>query len=573
LRHWIWSVLIACAAMAALARDAGAQQPAAERLPDAALVAQAERLPAADDAGDSDDQATGSSTDDRLRDLELRLEEQRAISEGMRLDFERRLATPPPPPERPPYVVGTVLGMVPIWNNGLEFRSLNKDYYFHIGGRTQLDFVDLSSPNPTDALINTQQRPNDGLQQAVDMRRGRLRAEGSMYEFSEWCVEYNFVNNAVVQAPNTTAPQLPNGNYPNNGTSIRTLEAQVVNVPSPTDLWWNFRKLPILGNVTIGNQKEPFSLERLESSRYLDFMERNYGQDAFISPNANGFAPGIQTWNNTPDRRTTYALGVFKYVTNAYVFDVGTGEWEVAGRMTRALIYDESSEGRYLLHVGIGATQRGCNDQQIRYFSRGMLWNGPGSIIPLYADTNFMNAHYQDIVVPEMMFQYGSLFIQSEFQANWTRGASTISGSYTNPTLPVGANLGTLFFYSYYVQVGYFLTGESKAYDYQKGLVGRIIPYENAFATRTPKGNIFGSGAWQVLGRFQQLDLNSKEMTGGRLTDFTFGLNWFLNPNMKIQFNYDLMFRDAGAAPNGGPADAGTHGIVNGLGMRYAADF
>ncbi len=479
----------------------------------------------------------------------------------------------PPAPERPPYVVGTMLGMVPIWNNGLEFRSLNKDYYFHIGGRTQLDFVDLSSPNPSDALVNTQQRPNDGLQQAVDMRRARLRAEGTMYEFSEWCVEYNFVNNAVVQAPTTTAPQLPNGNYPNNGTSIRTLEAQVVNVPSPTDLWWNFRKLPILGNLTIGNQKEPFSLERLQSSRYLDFMERNYGQDAFISPNANGFAPGIQTWNNTPDKRTAYALGVFKYVSNAYVFDVGTGEWEVAGRITRALIYDEGSEGRFLLHVGIGASQRACDAGQIRYFSRGMLWNGPGSIIPLYADTNFMNASYQDIVVPELMFQYGSLFVQSEFQANWTRGASTISGTYTNPTLPVGTNLGSLFFYSYYVQVGYFLTGESKAYDYQKGLVGRIIPYENAFVTRTPKGNIFGSGAWQVLGRFQQLDLNDKQITGGRLTDFTFGLNWFLNPNMKIQFNYDLMFRYAGAAPNGGPAAAGTEGVVNGLGMRYAADF
>ena len=42
---------------------------------------------------------------------------------------------------------------------------------------------------------------------------------------------------------------------------------------------------------------------------------------------------------------------------------------------------------------------------------------------------------------------------------------------------------------------------------------------------------------------------------------------------MKIQFNYDLMFRYAGAAPNGGPAAAGTEGVVNGLGMRYAADF
>ncbi len=205
-----------------------------------------------------------------------------------------------------------------------------------------------------------------------------------------------------------------------------------------------------------------------------------------------------------------------------------------------------------------------------------MLWNGPGSIIPLYADTNYMNAHYQDILVPEMMFQYGSLFVQGEFQANWTRGASTLSTTYTvpgNPTLPTGANLGTLFFYSYYLQVGYFLTGESKIYDYQKGLVGRIIPYENAFGTRGSNGPIFGRGGWQVIGRFQQLDLNSKQVVGGRLTDFTFGLNWFLNPNMKIQFNYDLMFRSAGAAPDGGAASAGTPGVINGLGMRYAADF
>ncbi len=36
-----------------------------------------------------------------------------------------------------------------------------------------------------------------------------------------------------------------------------------------------------LGNIRVGNQKEPVGFERLVSSRFLPFMERSYNQDVF----------------------------------------------------------------------------------------------------------------------------------------------------------------------------------------------------------------------------------------------------------------------------------------------------
>ena len=46
--------------------------------------------------------------------------------------------------------------------------------------------------------------------------------------------------------------------------------------------------------------------------------------------------------------------------------------------------------------------------------------------------------------------------------------------------------------------------------------------------------------------------------------DWTAGLNWFWNPNMKVQFNYILERRDQ---PGVAPA------WINGVGVRGAYDF
>ena len=57
--------------------------------------------------------------------------------------------------------------------------------------------------------------------------------------------------------------------------------------------------------------------------------------------------------------------------------------------------------------------------------------------------------------------------------------------------------------------------------------------------------------------RFSYLDLNDKAIQGGTVYDWTAGLNWFWNPNMKVQFNYILEHRDQpGVAPAGSTASA-----------------
>lgn len=514
------------------------------------------------------DQAESAPLENRIQELEQIVRQQQAQVDL--LQQQLTIATTPPPPEPPkPYTIGSLPQMNGVWNYGLEFRSPNRDFYFHVGGRVQWDTVWLDSPDPAAALTNVGNN-NDALQDASFFRRLRLRAEGSMYELVDWCVELNFAQYFLAQDPTQSAPQINGGFQNNTGSNIATAQNRTFDAVAATDLWWNFREVPFFGNIQLGNEKEPFGLERLESSRYLDFMDRNLGNDAFISPSANGFAPGAMAWNWLPNRRGTYAYGVFKNVTNPFMFNVGDGQGEFAARATFLPWYDEPTGGRYFFHTGIGAATRAIDNGIITYRVRGELRNGPDPLVPSWANTGPIQGSFQNIVNPEFIFQYGSLFVQSEFVANWTTDAVALTG--TKGNVSNGQRLGTLYFYNAYLQVMYFLTGEHRIYDYQKGLVGRVIPQSNAFWVRTTDGRCFGPGAWQIGARIDYLNLNNGGVDGGALTSFTLGLNWFFNPNMKTQFNFDATSRDANGASNSS-AGAGTEGIIYGFGIRVAGDF
>jgi phosphate-selective porin OprO/OprP len=77
------------------------------------------------------------------------------------------------------------------------------------------------------------------------------------------------------------------------------------------------------------------------------------------------------------------------------------------------------------------------------------------------------------------------------------------------------------------------------------GQIDRVKPFENFFWLRTRDGNpCSGCGAWEVAARLSYIDLSDENIRGGRLTDVTLGINWYLNPYCKFVGNYIHAFLD-----------------------------
>ena len=464
------------------------------------------------------------SLEDRLRDLEERLSQQQHENELFRNQLSEigKKKDEKPDPK----------AIKASWKHQLNFESADKNFAVHLGGRTQFDTVWLQSNPAAFGASN-----GAGSQDAVDFRRARLRADGTIYKTIDYVVEYDFVNSSNVNPP------------------AAATAGNVINVTAPTDAYFTFRETPLVGNVRVGLQKEPIGLEHLTSSRYLDFMERSFNQDAYTGPFNNGFSPGVSAFNNFgEDQRGLWHVGAYKNVVNAFAYGVDDGAYAIDGRL--AYLLWEEDDGRQLLHVGSSYSHRDPLNNQLRIRSRGSLRNGPGALNPIFADSGTFTTNSQDLYAAEMALVLGSFQLQSEYIA------STASNA-TNG----GGNHGTYFTNGYYVMASYFLTGEHRAYDKKAGSFGRVVPNRNSRWCPDDCTEP-GYGAWQILVRYSNLDLTDSGINGGQIQDYTAGVNWFLNPNMKIQANY--VFTDRNSP--GASAASGVGGI-HGFGMRLAHDF
>lgn len=458
--------------------------------------------------------------------------------------------TLPAPPEPQWYPVGTDRRMTAQWINGLVFQSPNQDFQIHLGGQTQFDTTFFSGD---DALEAPQALGGVGpVHDSMEFRRARLRVDGLMYEQIEFAVEYEFLNTNTVDI--TQTPPLAN------------------TVPAATDLWVNFTKLPILGNVKVGNQKDPIGFEHMENGRFLDFMERSFNQDLFYGPFNNGFAPGITASDMVFDGLGTWAAGAFGANMNANtnLFGYSTGsDYAYVFRGTMLPCWDQ--DGRYLLHLGASYEHRDSDDGRVRVRTRGNIRNGPpGPFNAVYADTTSLQADSQDLLNFEFVYQWGSFLFQSEWCFTNINGATQITG------VPAPSTRGTVAVNGGYMEMLYFLTGEHRAYDQRAATFGRVIPNQNSFRVLGRNGCICqGPGAWQIGIRYDRADLNDNGINGGMLNAMTLGVNWFLNPNMKVQFNWDWTHRGQVARfdPAVGANNVVVPGDMFGFGTRLAIDF
>ncbi len=418
------------------------------------------------------------------------------------------------------------------WNEGVFFQTKDKDFLFHIGATVQYDGAWYSQGSSL-LFPGGPGRFADG----ANLRRGRIRTEGTMYQNVDFMFEMEFCNG-----------------FSPRGLNVQDAVNTTSDSPGPTDAWVTLKDVPFLGNVRIGNQKEWFSLEHLNSYRFLEFMERSYLFD-FSQPTAfnNGFSPGISAFRTWANDRIFTGGGVYKNINNFLGFGFGDGQYAATGRVTFLPIW--CPQEKYFFHIGGAQSHRDPTDDVILIRVRNEIRNAPFPLLNLVANTGLIRADSQDLYNIETAGAYRRWTYQGEYTVNMVNRAAT-------DTIP---NMGTAVFQGYYLSGLVFLTGEHRTWNPKTATFNRVIPKKN-FGFHPGTWCVKGPGAWELAARYTYLNLDDKAITGGRLNDVTLGVNWYWNPNTKMQFNYDYVYIQGGQNPL-------ARGAVHSFGTRLAYDF
>jgi phosphate-selective porin OprO/OprP len=186
----------------------------------------------------------------------------------------------------------------------------------------------------------------------------------------------------------------------------------------------------------------------------------------------------------------------------------------LSGRLTWLPYYDEPSNGRYLIHTGVGVLYTDDQDNLVRFRARPQIHEGPFLI-----DSGLVDAGSYTSGNIELATVWGRASVQSELFL-------------TNVHRTDGEN-ATL--YGGYLYGSYFLTGENRIYERygQHGAqFGRNVPFTNFFLVP----GCFGSGAWEAKIRTSYLDLS--ELQSGHYNDLTAGFNWYWTDRVRIMFDW-----------------------------------
>ena len=413
-------------------------------------------------------------------------------------------------------------GLEARWSSGLRFESADKKFKMKIGGLIQLDhwWIDDDDVNASG------QNYEDG----VHARRIRLYNAGLIYGKVEYKLEVDFED-----------PESP---------VFKDLYIGLTNLDDCYGC--------LAPSIRVGHFKAPFGLERLTHSKDVTFMERSAPTRLFTPDRLYG----IMLHDALFGDQVTWAAGWFAADANGrgneepfeedgdLDFDDG---WCVVGRITYTPWFDCDCACRRL-HLGVGLAycdlgnerqqaQNGNEGRRIRLRTRPYFQDhGPRFI----STGNFIAQDYL-LFNAEMAFVYGPWSLQAEYFLMDV--SSTAEG---DPT-----------FTGWYVQGSYWLTGECR--NYQRGVFGRVTPCCNFL-----ENECCCWGAWEVAVRYSQADLDEGNITGGEQSTLTVGLNWHLNPNTRVMFNYFHVDVDGGPQLNN---NLNNNITFSGFGIRLQVDW
>lgn len=395
-----------------------------------------------------------------------------------------------------------------VWDDGVWFKSGDK-FALHVGGQVLNDWFwvsanALENDNPQlgqgfGAPVGWRGNSDVDLQSGVAFRSARLLVEGTLYKYVDFKFEFD------------------GSSY---GVSLK-------------DAYMELTQIPWVGNVRVGQFREPFGLEEQSTLKDLTFMEPALGTAVF----APGYSPGLMLHNSVLDGRMTWAVGVFRHGLLGNADDASP--WDLADNWGGMAVYSEqgyalttrvtglpyyAENGAKLVHVGAAYSYRKANDE--------------------HSGGNY--AEY--IAFPEAMTEYPLLdaFVTEAENVNLVGiEAATVLGPFSFQTEYIGNyidrdnyGLSNVCYGAYYAQASCFVTpGDHRAYDQKAGAFTRVRPQKNFREDN-------GWGAVELATRLSYVDLDEEGLgdytadSRGELLDWTLGVNWYLNPNVRVSANY-----------------------------------
>ena len=275
----------------------------------------------------------------------------------------------------------------------------------------------------------------------------------------------------------------------------------------------------------MGSFKEIFSLQRNNSSRYLQFIERPMVCSALAPSRHLGFNANY------------YNKGVF--------LNLGIMGQEIEGEETRGYV-EASSKGagpdEGLTYTFKAIYQPGWNKENWgMHIGAAASYREPKTSDETYGDIRFSARNSTNISRKKYLdtgdFTFDHYYrYTGEIAGYWKgfRGEAVYMGNTT--VLPNG---GTKNFFGWYVQGGYLLFGGTQRYD-----------GAGAKFTRVKRGQKWGDV--ELCGRVEFLDLNAdkalaandQEIMGGSAMAYALGLNYYITDHVKVQLNWQYNDND-----------------------------
>lgn len=254
--------------------------------------------------------------------------------------------------------------------------------------------------------------------------------------------------------------------------------------------------------ILLGNAKAPFGLEQMTSSRYITFMERGL-PDAFAPAREAGLhvaAPWL-------DGRLHTAVAITQTAENDQYTHTGN-DFNVTSRIVGVPLADGADR---VVHLGFAHSYQKFEDDEVRYRQRPEVHKSER-----FVDTGVFDGNDGHTIGAEAAAVFGPFSVQGEYMRSFVDSSVADDPEFSG----------------YYVFASWFVTGESRNYKVGEGAFDRV-KVKKTFLT-----DAGGFGAWELAARYSFIDLDDEGATGGELADVTAGVNWYLNPNTRLMFNY-----------------------------------